>query len=245
MPDPREREKERKDNGWGDGDGERAPRIAEKVKFLAAPVGFERYESSGKGTPAIMIRYVCVAVLSRWDGKKWENDSNDYDSLIGHIIDKDYWLSGKMGDLCDMALAHGWEEPFDENDDDQLERIIQNGLGVIVITTKNDPYDGKDKWIAAFFNKPRAGTEEDPEWEAIIAKGVEGFNKYFAWREKNPRRKPGEEPKAAKGGGGGGGGNAGGSGRRKPGDGGGEGRGRSEGNEDRGGGAPDDDDIPF
>lgn len=240
MPvDPKARAQERKDNGWGDGDrGEKIPRVDAKVKALFAACGTERYESSGKGTPALMVRFICV------DDPSAEKEKRA--SEVGHILDVDFWLTPKaLGALADLALAFGWEEPFDENDDDHIDAILQNGSGAIWITTKNEPYNDKDRFKAAYYSK-YAHAEPNADWEEIIDRGVVSWEDYLAMRAKFPRKAPGTGGGSSSGGGGGGnqsGGGSGGGERRRAGSGGGGSSGGG-GREDTPPYTPDDD-IPF
>lgn len=241
MPvDPRARKEERKEKGWDSGDGgDRLPRLEMEVKgFIAAPVGYERFESSGKGTPGLMIRFVVLE-----EPRGWREEDGD---IVGCIVDKDFWLTGNMGDLADLAIAMGWDEPFDEKVDAEVDRMLQNGLGACRITTKADTYVERTRYIPAYFNRCTTYEVAQDGWEELIDAGVADFDKYMEWRAKNPRKKPGEQTASGgqtRGGGaprsqgarGGGGDGGGGNDARRRGGGGGGG----------GGGAPPDDAPPY
>jgi hypothetical protein len=210
MPiDPRKRAQERKEKGWDDNAG--SQKIKEECKFLGAVAGFERFESAQKGTPGIMVRFVAV------DGP-----------LAGHVIDRDFYLTeNALGFLADLALAFGYEEPFDENNDEDLEAVFQHGAGVCFITVKRETYEKTgggqgEKFAPAFFAKSRF-TEPKAEWDAFIDQGIKSFDAYLKWRESNPRKAPGQGGGGQGGGQRGGGGGYGGGGNRGGGYGGGGG----------------------
>lgn len=188
--DPKERKKEREDKGWSE-DGPGTNFLRQTGKFPMAVCGWERFHSSQKGTPGIMIRFVVV------EGPN-----------AGEVIDRDFWLSERaLAQLADFALAFGFEEPFDEHSDDDMERIVSHGVGVVNVVVKSEGYTKSDgsagtKFIPNFFN-PYRGAAKD-SWGEWITKGEASFQAYLQWRTNNPRPKPGDAPRGQGGGGRGG-----------------------------------------
>jgi hypothetical protein len=178
MIDPKARAKERKDKGYSD-DGPSTSFLRATGKFTMAGCGFERFNSSAKGTPGIMIRLVVV-----------EGDH------AGDVLDRDFWLTqNALFQLADFALAFGFEEPFDEKSDDDIEKIMTSGLGVVVVKVQAEGYAKNDgsagtKYNAAFFS-PYKGAAKD-SWQEHIQAGEKSFNGYLKWRTNNPRATPGQ-----------------------------------------------------
>jgi len=193
MPvDPRARAKERAEKGYSD-DGPSTTFLRATGKFPMAVAGWERFNSSQKGTPGLMVRLVAV------EGEH-----------AGDVMDRDFWLTqNALFQLADFALAFGYEEPFNEHDDDDLERVITHGLGVIVVTVQAEGYTKNDgsagtRYNAAFFGKYK-GQKKD-SWGEHIKAGEKSFEGYLRWRENNPRGSGGGGSRRGGGGGGGGGG---------------------------------------
>lgn len=156
---------------------------------IFSPVAFERYETSGKGTPALMIRFVVL------DGEE-----------IGKTIDADLYLTGNMLDLGNLALSIGApEEPFDENDDEAISTIITKYYPTVRASAIDEPYEGKSRLKLKYFGKAPADkrsdefVEQDAQKEAFN-NAADEWDGYLEWRAKNPRKAPGS------GGGSGGGG---------------------------------------
>jgi hypothetical protein len=106
-------------------------------------------------------------------------------------MDRDFWLTqNALFQLADFALAFGYEEPFDENSDDDIERVVMYGLGVILVTVKTEGYTKSDgqagtKYNAAFFGKYKGQKKES--WQEYIDAGEKSFAGYLTWRGNNPR----------------------------------------------------------
>jgi len=178
MIDPKARAKERKDKGYSD-DGPSTSFLRATGKFTMAAVGIERFNSSAKGTPGLMIRLVVV-----------EGDH------AGDVLDRDFWLTqNALFQLADFALAFGFEEPFDEKSDDDIEKIITSGLGVVTVKVQAEGYTKSDgsagtKYNADFFSR-YAGEAKD-SWKEYLDSGEKSFNGYLRWRANTPRATPGQ-----------------------------------------------------
>lgn len=219
--DPKARKKDREDKGWTD-DGPSTDFLRTEGKFRMAVAGWERFRSSQKGTPGLMVRLVIV------EGPQ-----------AGHVVDRNFWLTpNALDQLADFALAFGYEEPFDEHSDDAMDKIVVHGTGVVMGTVKGEGYQKRDgsagtRYECKFFGTYK-GTKKD-SWTEFIKKGEDSFGRYLQWRTANPRPEPGQTPTGGgyNRGGGGGGGNQGGGGGGYGGQGG------------QGGGYEDDGGIPF
>jgi len=154
---------------------------------IFSPVAFERYESSGKGTPALMIRFVVL------DGPE-----------IGKVIDADIYLTGNMYDLGSLALSLGApEEPFDENDDEAIQKILTDYYPTVRASAVVETYEGKDRLKLKFFGRAAPDkrsaefVEQDAQKEAFNT-ACDGWEKYIEWRANNPRKTPGSSPASNK-----------------------------------------------
>ncbi len=150
--------------------------IEEECRVIAANVGWEHFDSAKKGTPGLHIRYVAVHPPEH----------------AGHITTIDVWkLPQCLDRLADMALAHGYEEPFSEEEDDDLEAVFTAGDGLIQLVIKPDePYQDKNgkmvqRYSPAFFNRTRHRMDES--YKKIIEDGEDEFGRYLKWREDHPR----------------------------------------------------------
>jgi len=187
--DPRARQQERKEKGW---DNENTTdRLKEEGKFLFGVIGWERFLSASKGTPGLMIRFIVL------EGPR-----------AGAVIDVDFWLTERaLGALADLALANGWEEPFDADSDESLELIFPGDrANALIGVVKAEPYTKNDgtagvSYKIAFFNRYK-GVDKEDEWQPIMEQGFTGWEVYTEWRKKNPRKAPGEA-RASSGAGGG------------------------------------------
>lgn len=147
-------------------------------KHTAAVTGWEWYESPKKGTPGLDIRWVIV------DGPLAGKQAG---STLWFSTTSDYALDV----LADMAICFGWEEPFDERNDDDLEKVFTNGSGLLVLVLKTeDSYENsKGDEVTpvkpAFYNASRK--KADDEVKALVKRGEAAFNGYLKWREENPR----------------------------------------------------------
>lgn len=216
--DPRQRKKKLEEEGRSLEDNAGGGRINEECDIIGVCVGFERFESSGKGTPGIMVRFVSV------EGPH-----------AGKVTDRNFWLSEKaVEQFIDLGLCFGYEEPWDPDDDDHVEKVLTDAplKAVKVIIKGKEGLDGKTRYEPAFFRKLRSGGEELKDaWTKHIEAGEKSWDAYLKWRESNPRPAPGSAPQQTSGGGG----------RRQEDTGGGYGGGGGG----EGGGGYADDDIPF
>lgn len=155
-------------------------RLQVEGTFLFAPVAFERYQSSGKGTPALMFRMVVL--------------EGEY---AGNVIDVDMYLVGEMFDLGTFALCMGHpEEPFNEKDDAAIEAMITQYYTAIIGKVMAEQYNGKTNYKVKYWSKapPDKRTQEFAEQDGpqgIFNAAVDGWNNYLEWRAKNPRKAPG------------------------------------------------------
>lgn len=183
--DPKKRKQEREDKGWTD-DGPGTDFMRTEGKFPMAVAGWERFRSSQKGTPGLMVRLVVV------EGPQ-----------AGHVTDRNFWLTpNALEQLADFALAFGYEEPFDEHSDDALDKIVVHGTGVVMGTVKGEGYTKRDgsagtKYEVRFFGTYK-GTKKD-SWNEFIKKGEGSFGAYLQWRAANPRPEPGQAPQGGGG----------------------------------------------
>jgi len=204
MLNPQDRMKERKNEGKSEipEDGERTEFVTQEQRCALAVVGFERYRSSGKGTPGILVRFVTL------NGPE-----------PGKAAERTFWdTPNAIGQFLDFVLALGHTEPFDHTNDDVLNGIFtKNAVNCSIQGEGWVDRDGNERttyrpaFFSVFKGKPASS------WNPLVEKGEEGWDRYVKWRTNNPRPEPGSG-----GGGGGGGGQGGGGG----GGGGGQGGGR-------------------
>lgn len=173
-------------------------RISRECKIPGAVVGWEHYNSSRKGTPGLLVRFVALA-----------------DPDAGAITERTFWLTDAATDqFLDFLLALGHDEPIDPNNNDHLE--VAFAKGAVMMDVKGEEYtyekDGEEKtrtsyrpaWFGAFKGK------SSKAWNKVLEDAEKGWSAYCEWRKKNPRDEPS--------GGGGGGGEPSGSGGRFGGD---------------------------
>lgn len=196
--DPKKRMEERKQEGWSEvpEEGGGGPeRISMAVKCPAVIVGFERTISAEKRTPGIEVRFAAL------EG-----------AAAGKVVDRTFWSSSAFnGQMADLALAIGWEEPFDPEEEEDLARVFSHKNGVVGIDVRaKDPYtgdDGKERinYEARFFYRVPADARPKKDgddvrynrWKEIKKAGVASWEGYLKWKE--------ERAKKARGGGSGGG----------------------------------------
>lgn len=209
LVEPKKRKAERKAEGKSEvpTEGVRTEYVKRAQKTPGAVVGWEHYNSSKKGTPGLLVRFVLL-------------EGQD----AGKAAERTFWkTAAAIAQFSDFALAIGYEEPFDPDNDDHLEAMFAKG--VVGLDIKEETYTKRngDEATAArpewFYVVPGKGKKE---WNKLVEAGQKDWERYVAWRANNPRPEPGTG-----GGGGGGGGNSGGGGGGY------------------GGGADPDDEIPF
>ncbi len=173
--DPRARAAQREADGipMREDSGGLFPTVNQELRANAAICGWEHFESSNKGTPGLLVRFVCL------DGPQ-----------VGETVERSFWKTeNALYMLADLALALKWEEPFDESDNDDLEKVFD---GAVKITVKaQDPYEKDDgtiveRYEAAFFN-PTRYTLKEKEDGPVIEAAEASFSAYLQWRENNPR----------------------------------------------------------
>lgn len=178
--DPKKYKDELKSKGI-DPDGERAPkfpRLTATGRYRMAVVGWEFFKSASKGTRGLMIRTVVL--------------SGEH---AGKILDTDIWLTGKYQSLLDLFLAHGFEEPFEETDDNVINEIVdkitQNKA--FTGTVQSEQYEAKGetrtKYSIRFWGKA-SGAISKSEQDSMDA-GLSSWDDYIDYRSKNPRPAPG------------------------------------------------------
>jgi hypothetical protein len=152
------------------GGGVRRVGVGEKV--LAA-TGYERWTAS-TGNPMLSIHFVCLDDLTSGPGGD-----------VGAVADVAFVLTERASwKLADFAAAMGMTEPFDPDEDEEVEDLIQRGC--VVATFGRRMFNGKQKVEVEAF---RSCTVEIPEeWDAMIAAGEAGFRRYQEWRANNPRQ---------------------------------------------------------
>lgn len=188
MPiDPRKRAAKREAEGKSStpsvGEGG-PPRVNTECKVPGAVVGWEQYESSAKGTPGTLVRFVVL------DGPE-----------KGKITETTFWKTPKTEDQwADLALSFGYMEPFDWNNEDHLQNIFTSGAVMLDIRGEsyidregNERTSYKPVFLGKYDGKP------SKDWNEIVQAGEEGWARYLQWRANNPRPSPG----SSSGGGGG------------------------------------------
>ncbi len=179
MIQPKERADERKAKGYSD-DGPSTQFLQTTGKFTMAVAGWEYFSSAVKGTAGLMIRFVVV------EGEH-----------AGEVRDRDFYLTqNALFMLADLALAFGYEEPFDERSDDDIDKVVSHGLGVCTVTVKAEGYQKNDgssgtKYEPRFFARYKGAAKDT--WQEHIDAGIKSFNGYLKWRENNPRATPGQQ----------------------------------------------------
>lgn len=175
-----------------DGDGSKARECGAGVKVLVG-TGFERY-TSDNGNLCLSVRFVCV------------QDLNNGPDVGAEIFENFTLTEAAVFRLARYANAAGHNAPFDADDDDDIERIIQ---GFVTADVKLDAYKGKTRMKIHSFEKPR-GVKKGVDWDEMIEESEKRHTKYLEWRRKNPRGSGGggrqrsvrqsEEPTATEGG---------------------------------------------
>ena len=110
-------------------------------------------------------------------------DIDNKDEEGKELWDDFYLMDNSLWKISDWALAMGWDEMFDPDDDDDIEAIMAKG--VCVIEVKSETYQGKSNVKAAGYSAYNG--EEGPEWDSIIEQGEEHFRKVQEWRARNPQ----------------------------------------------------------
>lgn len=159
-------------------EGFRFPKCGVGRRLLHA-VGFRRWEARS-GTPMLEIHFCCVRDFT---GSGEE----------GYTARRGFATTDAALPFLDRAvMAIGWNEPYDPDDDDDIEKIIS--LGPVVAILKQD---GQYTEIDALL--PWNGPVE-PKWEKIIDNGEKQFQSLMAYLEREgqgggrtARRKPAED----------------------------------------------------
>lgn len=152
-----------------DGAG-KTPACGKGDKLLAA-LGFERYRAS-TGSRCLSVRFLCLRDYAKIGDEKHEVFENFT------MEDRSMWV------FINFVRAIGYTEPFDPDEDEDIEAILTAGYVLGTIGVKQ--WQGKDQArIETFAAPPDDG--DDPEWAAWIEEGEARHQKYLAWREKNPR----------------------------------------------------------
>lgn len=199
--DPNQRKLERKEEGFSEipeEGGGGPPRIRVACKVPAAIVGFDRVISREKRTRGIEIRFVAL------EGAQ-----------AGHVVDRTLWDSSAFnGQIADLALAIGHEEPFDPDEDDDLAKVFSHKGGIVGVDVRakdpwtNDKGQERIDYEARFFyripadSRPKKNVEADKaryeKWTEVKKAGIASWEGYLKWKEDRAE-------KAAQGGGGRGG----------------------------------------
>lgn len=171
---------------------EKHPRTGVGKKLLAA-LGFERYRAS-TGSRMLSIRF--LALHDYVDGGK---DANTEIFENFTIEDSSLWRFMKF------VNAIGWGEPFDVDDDGDVEKIITSGY--VIAEIEMDSWGDKSQPKIKRFEPVGELSNEDPAWEEWIDAGEERHAEYLQWRASNPRgSNPRGGGRGGRGGGRGGGG---------------------------------------
>lgn len=152
-------------------------RISRECRVPGAVVGWEHYESSRKGTPGLLVRFVAL------DGPE-----------AGKIAERTFWLTDAAVDqFLDFVLALGHTEPIDPYNDDHLGSAFSRGA--VMMDVRGESWQDRNgnertSYRPAWFGAYRG--EGSKAWNEIMEQAEEGWNRYIAWRAKNPRTAPGE-----------------------------------------------------
>lgn len=189
--DPRKRQAERKAEGKSEKPelGSGTKRVARECRVPGAVVGWEHFESSKKGTPGLMVRFV---VLNGPDA--------------GKVTERDFWLTeAATAQFADFLLALGHEEPLDPYNNEHLEVAFAHGA--VMLDIRGEDYvngKGEDRtsykpaWFGEFTGKGETA------WNAVLEEAEKGWNAYVGWRANNPRKAAGSGGDATNYSGGGG-----------------------------------------
>jgi len=189
--DPKKRQAEREAEGKSSKPelGEGTKRIDRECRIPGAVVGWEHFESSRKGTPGIMVRFVA---LSGPD--------------VGKVTERNFWLTdAATAQFADFLLALGHEEPLDPYNNEHLEVAFAHGA--VMMDIKGEEYQDKNgnpkmsyrpAWFGEFTGKG------EKSWNKVLEGAEEGWNNYVGWRANNPRKAAGSGGDATNYGGGGG-----------------------------------------
>lgn len=155
---------------------EGAPKCGPGEKLLVC-VGFERYEAS-TGSPCLSLRLICLQDRAGRGDEKHEVFENFT------LTDAAMWRFVKF------VQAIGYSEPFDVDDDNDVEKIVTNGYvsAIIEMETWKDKQQPKVK----FWNPPGSYTD-DPDWASWIEEAEQRHAEYLDWRASNPRKPGGGE----------------------------------------------------
>jgi len=181
MVDPRKRQAERKADGQSEVPelGEGVKRVQSECRVPGAVVGWEHYESSKKGTPGLLVRFVAL------EGPE-----------SGGICERTFWLTDRaVGQLADMMICLGHLDPFDPQNNDHLERAFAKGAVMMDIKGEKweDQKTGEERttYRPAWFGKMPKGSGKK-EWNEHMVEAEEGWGRYLTWRQNNPRRAAGD-----------------------------------------------------
>jgi hypothetical protein len=156
------------DEQYNGGDG--APLCGPGEKLFAA-VGIERYTAT-TGSRCLSVRFVCL--LDR--AKRGDERHEVFENFV--LEDSSMWRFVKF------AKAIGYNEPFDVDDDQDVEKVVTRGYLTGIVET--EIWEGKERgrvtrWL------PAGNYTEDPEWSNWIKESEQRHIDYLDWREANPR----------------------------------------------------------
>lgn len=161
-----------KDEKWDEGGGDRTEYVGE-CHGVFGGAGIERWKSSNNND-MLSIRFVCL------------RDLDDGDNEGKHLIVGFPLIDSTMGKLMKMVRAHGWTEPFDPWDDEDISNILSQGP-VIADTEVETGSDGNDYAGVGWDDWESYEGELDPDWEEMCNAAFESHESYLTWRSTHPR----------------------------------------------------------
>jgi len=195
--DPRKRRQERKEKGWSD---------SEPMPWL----GYNELQEHGEKHPAAVVMH------EWWDHTNADGDTYPVMTIYfmvvkgectGYLAKANLWFSEKGAEyasdtLADIAIALGWEDPFDEEDDEDLQRVFGHGLLTLVMRAEEDRAwendDGEEIIPVSprFYNPTRTKITDEMKTAIVEA---EGYVAGLIERNAEKREKRAQEPKPKRG----------------------------------------------
>lgn len=172
---------------------ERTKWLTEKGRHTFAAVGFERFNSSTKGTPMLGVRLVVI------DGPEW-----------GKVFVPEFAMSdAALWKFAEFCRALKQDSPFDPNDNEALGAVLVNGF--FTADCEPETYNGFTRLKAGDF-EPFSGklSHSEDEVNALIEETEKAHMDYLEWRAKPGNSRAEKAATKKQKGGGGGGGNGGG-----------------------------------
>jgi hypothetical protein len=134
---------------------------------IAHAVGFHRWTSS-RGNPMISVAFVIVADP--------ENQGDE-----GATFTERFTITEKaLARLSAWAVATGYAQPWDSDDDDKLGEIC--ALGAVQVKLVEDEYQGETRIVPGNWPFSRYTGPADESWDAIVARAEANYQRRMAER---------------------------------------------------------------